>query len=93
MTDEHRRSTDISPVEFGRVLGHLEGIRSELTDLKARTVWRLDDIEGRVESLERYRSVDERPRLADKLADKVVWGLLAAVGTAILSYITITIGN
>lgn len=74
----------ISPVEFGRVLGHLEGIRSELADLKTRTVWRLDNIEGRVEALESYRSADERPRLADKLADKVIWGVLGAVGVGAL---------
>lgn len=84
MTNEHRRSTDISPVEFGRVLGHLEGIRSELTDLKSRTVWRLDDIEARVEHLERYKVVDEKPRLADKLADKLVWGVLGALGAVLI---------
>ncbi|MDY0087131.1 MAG: hypothetical protein RBS78_01035 [Coriobacteriia bacterium] len=44
--------TSVSPVEFGRVLGHLEAIQSELRDMKTRTIWRLDNLEDRVEKLE-----------------------------------------
>lgn len=77
-------SDTVSPIEFGRVLGHLEGIRSELTDLKTRTVWRLDNIESRVEALESHRTVAERPRLADTMADKILWGILGAMGVGVL---------
>ncbi len=44
--------SDIDPVEFGRVIGHLEAIQSELQDIKARTMWRLDNLETRIEKIE-----------------------------------------
>lgn len=78
-------SEQASPFEFGRLVGHLEAIQRELKELKDRTIWRLDDIERRVETLEKYKEVDEKPRLADKMADKIVWALLAAAGMALLS--------
>lgn len=78
-------SDSVNPIEFGRVIGHLEAIQRELKDLKDRTVWRLDDIEKRVEVLEKYKEVDEKPRLADKMADKIVWAILATVGATLLS--------
>jgi hypothetical protein len=46
MTDQ------ISPIEFGRVLGLLEGIRLEIAELRTRTIFRLDTLEARVETLE-----------------------------------------
>jgi len=79
--------TTISPIEFGRVLGHLEGIRSELVDLKSRTVSRMDNLESRVGHLENYRAKDETPTLADSLVDKLVWGVLGAVGFLILKLV------
>lgn len=42
----------VDPVEFGRVIGLLEAIRTEVQDLKTRHVWRLDNLETRVETLE-----------------------------------------
>ena len=49
-------TNDINPVEFGRVLGHLESIEKQIFDLKERTVWRLDNLEGRVEIIEHERA-------------------------------------
>lgn len=78
-------TNDVNPIEFGRVIGHLEAIRGELKELKERTVWRLDDIEARVEVLEKYKEVDSKPRFADQLAEKIIWAALAALGALILN--------
>lgn len=76
----------INPIEFGRVIGHLESIQQQLKELKDRTVWRLDDIERRVETLEKYKEVDEKPRLADKMAERAVWAALAVVAGSVVGY-------
>ncbi len=76
--------SQVDPIEFGRVIGHLEALHMEIKELKERTVWRLDNVENRVEALEKYRAAAETPRLADKLAEKLVWGVLGAVGVVAL---------
>lgn len=70
--------SDINPVEFGRVIGHLEAIQSELRDLKTRTVWRLDNLEGRVEMLE-TKGAEQAPYW--RLIERAIV-VLVALGTA-----------
>lgn len=67
----------VDPIEFGRVIGHLEAIQRELKDLKERTVWRLDNLEGRVEKLEK---ADLGQSVYIKIVEKGMWGVLGAVG-------------
>lgn len=69
----------IDPVEFGRVIGHLEAIERELADLKSRTIWRLDNLEMRVEKLE-TTDVDAAPAIS--LVKKGAWGFLSLAGAA-----------
>lgn len=43
----------IDPIEFGRLIATLEALRGEVRELKDRSIWRLDNLEGRIEALER----------------------------------------
>jgi len=36
--------------------------------------------------LERYKEVNERPRFADKLAERVMWAALAIAGATVIGY-------
>lgn len=67
--------TVVSPIEFGRVVGYLEAMRSEIKELKDRAIWRLDNLEGRVESLEKS-SADQG--FARRFVDKLVWAIVGA---------------
>lgn len=71
----------IDPIEFGRVIGHLEAIRHEMKELKERTVWRLDNPEGRVERLEKS---DTSQSLYIKIVEKGMWGVLGTAGVLAL---------
>lgn len=87
----------VDPIEFGKVLGALEAIKHEIKELRERTVWRLDDVEGRLEEIEKYqreckqwREIQDHehnkpkvPSLADKLASKVVWGTMGAAAVVL----------
>lgn len=84
MNSEEYHKHVLDPVAFGRVIGHLEAIRSEVKELRERTVYRLDDMELRVEVLEKLGEAHKVPKLADKLADKLVWGGLGALGIFVL---------
>lgn len=42
----------VSPTEFGRLAGLMESILHELREFKSRAIWRMDDLEARVELLE-----------------------------------------
>ena len=60
--------SEISAVEFGRVLGHLEAIQAEIRDLKTRTMFRLDDLESRVETIEKHSAERSFPSIARSCA-------------------------
>lgn len=67
----------VDPTEFGRVVGHLEALRAEIKELKERVIWRLDNLEGRVETLEKS---DNSQGLYIKIVEKALWGILGATG-------------
>lgn len=69
MTDQ------VSPVEFGRVLGHLESIQGEIRDLKSRVTFRVDNLEDRVEKLEREAAGSN---VYMQVVEKLTWGLIVA---------------
>lgn len=72
-------TTMIDAVQWGRVLQTLEDIRRELTDLKTRQQFRLDNIEGRVEALELANAGQS---WLHKAADRGLWALVAAGAVA-----------
>ena len=73
--------SQVDPTEFGRVVGHLEALRSEIKELKERVIWRLDNLEARVESLEKS---DNFQGLYIKIVEKGMWGVLGAAGVLLL---------
>lgn len=68
-------TTEIDAVQWGRMLQTLEDIRRELTDLKTRQQFRLDNIEARVEALEVAHAGQG---WLHKAADRGLWALVAA---------------
>lgn len=75
-------SSHIDPVEFGRIIGHLESIEGELRDLKARTTWRLDNLETRIETLEK---ADSQAAPWRKLVERA-FVALAGIGAGVTGY-------
>lgn len=72
---------DISAVEFGRVLGHLEAIQADLRELKTRTVFRLDNLEDRMEVVEQRLAERTFP---NKIVDRLIAAVLGAGAAALL---------
>jgi hypothetical protein len=72
-------SETIDPIQWGRLLERLDSLRKEIRESHGRTVWRLDNMEQRVEVLENINSERKSPR---KWTDWAVFGMLAlnAVG-------------
>ena len=84
-------ANEVNSVEFGRVLGLLQTIQSQIAEMKSSMNTVVADHSRRLAELETKIAVMSQPRMADKLADKVVWGVLVAAGTigisAALSYL------
>ena len=75
-----RRSTDVNPVEFGRVIGHLESLHKEIRELKERTIYRLDNLEDRVE-------IVEQEQASKKFLNDIVYkGILGLLTSALLFF-------
>lgn len=49
----------IDPITFGRVLQSLDDIKGELREIKTRHVFRMDNLEERVEVLEQAQPANE----------------------------------
>ena len=62
----------IDPIEFGKALAYLEAIKAELQDLKTRVVFRLDNLEARLEIVESH--IASSKPFTDWL-QKIVFGL------------------
>ena len=77
---------EISPVEFGKMMGHLEAIRAELREIKDRHVWRLDDLEKRVEGLENKHSKGTTWRA---IGDRTIFVVVGAILISALKMIGI----
>lgn len=75
----------MDPVEFGKLLGKLDAIEKKLDALEERSVSRLDDLEDRVEVLEK---TDASRTFSRTAWDRFVWTLIgggfiaAALGMA-----------
>jgi len=68
-------SDGISPIEFGRLLGLVEALRNDVSEMKTRHLWRLDDLEQRVETIEKADSAESFPR---SVWHKAIWGVIGA---------------
>lgn len=68
------------------VLGRLLAITTEINEKVSRLVWRVDDLEGRVEALEK---TDASQELRRSLIDKGLWAL---VGLGVYAFVNGGIG-
>lgn len=66
-------SESISPIEFGRMLGLLEGMTRELRELKEQTIVRMANVEARLTTVE--QSIDRRQPYMT-LLEKGTWALI-----------------
>lgn len=66
---------EINPMEFGRALAALDEINRRLDKLENRVVFRLDNLEDRVEKLEQARA---SRKFSESAWDRLVWGLIGA---------------
>ena len=71
-------SDGLTDVAWGRMLERLDSIKTELRELKERLVWRIDNLEGRVEELEK---ADAGLKPYAKIIERAVWALLV-IGVA-----------
>lgn len=65
----------ISDVEWGRILASLEEINRRLDRLEDRTIYRLDNLEDRVEILEVAKA---SRKFSESAWDRAVWGFVGA---------------
>jgi hypothetical protein len=66
-------SGDNNDVQFGRLLGIMEMVRAELAELKQRFVFRIDNLESRVEKLEVGHAAES---VYVKVVEKATWAVL-----------------
>lgn len=70
--------SEINPVEFGRLVGLVEGLRSDIADFKVTAVSKIEDHEKRIAAVEQARAIRDVPSFGDRVVDKALWGLLLA---------------
>lgn len=64
---------EINPIEFGRLCQSVDDLKREMTVHNKRQEWRVDNLETRVEVLERSEAREEVPM---KMLHKALWVLL-----------------
>lgn len=70
----------VSALEFGRMLGLMEAMRKEVSDLKERMVWRTDNLETRIELLEKAHAKNGIWYIVgEKLLYTILGGVVGAI--------------
>ena len=81
MSLEHPEDSDSTNFQLGRLFGIMDVMRSELTEVKTRLVFRLDNLEQRVEALEVSKAAGS---IYTEVVKKGLWAVLGACGLAAL---------
>lgn len=76
--------------QLGRIIGIMEVVRQELTEVKTRLVFRMDNLEARVETLEVGRAASG---VYTEVVRKALWVVLGAVGAALTRLLFTHIGT
>lgn len=79
MSLEHPEDNDGTNFQLGRLFGIMDVMRSELTEVKTRLVFRLDNLEQRVEALEVSKAASS---VYTEVVKKGTWAVLGAAGIA-----------
>lgn len=77
MSMEHPEDSDSTNFQLGRLFGVMDVLRSELAEVKTRLVFRLDNLEQRVEALEIGKAASS---VYTEVVKKAVWAVLGAAG-------------